>query len=218
MKIFLDSANIEDVKKAYDMGAISGVTTNPTIISREGQKFEDLLDQITEIMTDGPVFAEVLAVESDGMIAEGMDLWNKYQDKNIVVKIPAIPEGFKAVKALSAKGVRVCVTVVYSAVQALLAANAGAMYVAPFVGRMDDIGENGLNLAAEIREIFDAQGIDTKIIAASVRHPVHVTELAKMGVDIATMPFKVIQQMATNPNTAKAVDGFLKDWEKVPKA
>ena len=217
MKIFLDSAHIEDVKKAYDMGAISGVTTNPTIISREGQKFEDLLNQITEIMTDGPVFAEVLAIESDGMIAEGMDLWNKYKDKNIVIKIPAIPEGLKAVKALSAQGVRVCVTVVYSAVQALLAANAGAMYVAPFVGRLDDIGENGLNLASEIREIFDAQGIETQIIAASVRHPVHVAELAKMGVDIATMPFKVIMQMATNPNTAKAVDGFLKDWEKVPK-
>lgn len=215
MKIFLDSAHIEDVKKAYDMGAISGVTTNPSIISREGRKFDDLLNEITAIITDGPVFAEVLALDAEGMIEEGRALAKK--SPNIVVKIPSIPEGLKAVKTLASEGITVCVTVVYSAVQALLAANAGASYVAPFVGRLDDIGENGLNLAAEIREIFDAQGIDTKIIAASVRHPVHVTELAKMGVDVATMPFKVIMQMATNPNTAKAVEGFLKDWEKVPK-
>lgn len=215
MKIFLDSANINDIKKFYSMGAISGVTTNPSIISRENRKFEDILNDITLIMVDGPVFAEVLALDADGMIEEGRALAKK--SPNIVVKIPAIPEGLKAVKTLASEGITVCVTVVYSATQAILAANAGASYVAPYVGRLDDIGENGLNLAADIREIFDAQGITTKIIAASVRHPVHVTELARMGVDVATMPGKVIDQMATNPNTQKAVEGFLKDWEKVPK-
>ena len=215
MKIFLDSANIEDIKKAYDMGAISGVTTNPSIISRENRKFDDILADVTKIMVDGPVFAEVLSLDAEGMIKEGRALAKK--SKNIVVKIPMIPEGLKAVKTLAGEGITVCVTVIFSAPQAILAANAGATYVAPFVGRLDDIGENGLDLAAEIREIFDAQGIETKIVAASVRHPVHVVELAKMGVDVATMPFKVIMQMATNPNTARAVDGFLKDWEKVPK-
>ena len=215
MKIFLDSANIEDIKKAYDMGAISGVTTNPSIISRENRKFDDILADVTKIMVDGPVFAEVLSLDAEGMIKEGRALAKK--SKNIVVKIPMIPEGLKAVKTLAGEGITVCVTVIFSAPQAILAANAGASYVAPFVGRLDDIGENGLDLAAEIREIFDAQGIKTKIVAASVRHPVHVVELAKMGVDVATMPFKVIMQMATNPNTARAVDGFLKDWEKVPK-
>ena len=215
MKIFLDSANIEDIKKAYDMGAISGVTTNPSIISRENRKFDDILADVTKIMVDGPVFAEVLSLDAEGMIKEGRALAKK--SKNIVVKIPMIPEGLKAVKTLAGEGITVCVTVIFSAPQAILAANAGASYVAPFVGRLDDIGENGLDLAAEIREIFDAQGIETKIVAASVRHPVHVVELAKMGVDVATMPFKVIMQMATNPNTARAVDGFLKDWEKVPK-
>ena len=149
------------------------------------------------------------------MIEEGRKLAAK--SKNIVVKIPMIPEGLKAVKTLSSEGITVCNTVVFSSCQAILAANAGASYVAPFVGRMDDIGENGLNLVAEIREIFDAQGIDTKIVAASVRHPVHVAELARMGTDIATMPFKVVMQMATNPNSARAGEGFLKDWEKVPK-
>ena len=215
MKIFLDSANIEDIKKAYDMGAISGVTTNPSIISRENRKFDDILADVTKIMVDGPVFAEVLSLDAEGMIKEGRALAKK--SKNIVVKIPMIPEGLKAVKTLAGEGITVCVTVIFSAPQAILAANAGASYVAPFVGRLDDIGENGLDLAAEIREIFDAQGIETKIVAASVRHPVHVVELAKMGVDVATMPVKVIMQMATNPNTARAVDGFLKDWEKVPK-
>ena len=215
MKIFLDSANIEDIKKAYDMGAITGVTTNPSIISRENRKFDDILADVTAIMVDGPVFAEVLALDAEGMIEEGRALAKK--SPNIVVKIPMLPEGLKAVKQLASEGITVCVTVVYSAPQAILAANAGASYVAPFVGRLDDIGENGLNLAGEIREIFDAQGITTKIIAASVRHPVHVVELAKMGVDVATMPFKVIMQMATNPNTTRAVEGFLKDWEKVPK-
>ena len=215
MKIFLDSAHIEDIKKAYDMGAISGVTTNPSIISRENRKFEDLLNEITSIIVDGPVFAEVLSVDAEGMIEEGRRLAKK--SKNIVVKIPMIPEGLKAVKTLSSEGITVCNTVVFSASQAILSANAGASYGAPFVGRLDDIGEDGLCLCQEIRDIFDAQGIDTKIVAASVRHPVHVNSLAKMGVDIATMPFKVIMQMATNPNSQRAVEGFLKDWEKVPK-
>ncbi len=215
MKIFIDSANIKDIRTAYDMGAISGVTTNPSIISRENRKFDDIIADVTEIMVDGPIFAEVLSLEAEGMIEEGKKL--AAISKNIVVKIPMIPEGLKAVKALSSLGINVCVTVIFSAPQALLAANAGAKYVAPFVGRLDDIGENGLDLAQEIRDIFDAQGIDTMIIAASVRHPVHVVELAKMGVDVATMPFKVIEQMAKNPNTEGAVKKFLEDWEKVPK-
>ncbi len=216
MKIFIDSANINDIRTAYDMGAISGVTTNPSIISRENRKFDDIIADVTSIMVDGPIFAEVLSLEADGMIKEGRKLAKI--SKNIVVKIPMIPEGLKAVKTLSSEGINVCVTVIFSAPQAILAANAGAKYVAPFVGRLDDIGENGLDLAEEIRDIFDAQGItETKIVAASVRHPVHVVELAKMGVDIATMPFKVIMQMAKNPNTENAVKKFLEDWEKVPK-
>lgn len=216
MRIFLDSANIDEVKKAYEMGAITGVTTNPSIISRENKKFDDVLGEILDVMGEETlVFAEVLALDAEGMIEEGLALAKK--SPNIVVKIPALPEGLKAVKALSEKGIKVCVTVCFAATQAILAANAGASFVAPFVGRLDDIGENGLNLCADIREIFDAQGIETKIVAASVRHPVHVTELARMGVDIATMPFKVINQMIANPNTDRAVAGFLKDWEKVPK-
>lgn len=214
MKIFLDSANIEQIKTAYDMGAITGVTTNPSIISRENRKFDDLLTDITAIITDGPVFAEVLSVDAEGMIEEGRKLAAK--SKNIVVKIPMIPEGLKAVKTLSSEGITVCNTVVFSSCQAILAANAGASYVAPFVGRMDDIGENGLNLVAEIREIFDAQGIDTKIVAASVRHPFTLPRLPEWHRH-CTMPFKVVMQMATNPNSARAVEGFLKDWEKVPK-
>lgn len=215
MKIFLDSANIEQIKTAYDMGAITGVTTNPSIISRENRKFDDLLTDITAIMTDGPVFAEVLSVDAEGMIEEGRKLAAK--SKNIVVKIPMIPKDLRLSRPFLPRASPSATPLVFSSCQAILAANAGASYVAPFVGRMDDIGENGLNLVAEIREIFDAQGIDTKIVAASVRHPVHVAELARMGTDIATMPFKVVMQMATNPNSARAVEGFLKDWEKVPK-
>ncbi|MBQ8533988.1 MAG: fructose-6-phosphate aldolase [Clostridia bacterium] len=216
MKIFLDSANINDVTNAYNMGAITGVTTNPTIISRENKKFDDVLAEI--LAATGPeilVFAEVLALDAEGMIKEGRAIAAK--SSNIVVKVPALAEGLKAAKVLSSEGIKVCVTVCYSPTQAILAANAGATFVAPFVGRLDDIGENGLNLVQDIRDIFDAQGIETQIIAASVRHPIHVIELAKMGCDIATMPFKVIQQMIANPNTDRAVAGFLKDWEKVPK-
>jgi transaldolase len=215
MKIFLDSANIEDIKKAYDMGAITGVTTNPSIISRENRKFDDILADVTSIMVDGPVFAEVLALDAEGMIEEGRALAKK--SKNIVVKIPMLPEGLKAVKKLASEGITVCVTVVYSAPQALLAANAGASYVAPFVGRLDDIGQTGINLISEISEIFALHGIQTEIIAASIRNAIHVLDAARAGSHIATVPYKVLASMIDHPLTAAGIQRFLKDWESAQK-
>lgn len=215
MKIFIDSANINEIKTAYEIGVISGVTTNPTIISREGKKFSEAIKEITDIMVDGYIFAEVISLDAPNMIKEGRELY-KIND-HMVVKIPMCAEGLKAVKVLTGEGIRVCVTLIFSEAQAILAANAGATFVAPFVGRVDDIGWNGIELVAGIREIFDAQGYDTQIVAASTRHPVHMIELARVGTDIATAPFKVIMQMINHPLTTSGLEGFMKDWEKVPK-
>jgi transaldolase len=189
MKIFIDTANVNDIKKAYEYGAISGVTTNPSLIAREGKKFEDVVEEIASIV-DGPINAEVIGLTSDEMVKEGRELVKIHE--NIIVKIPMCLEGLKAVKILSSKGIRTNVTLVFSASQALLAANAGATYVSSFLGRLDDIGNNAMYSLKEIVDIFKIHQIKTKIIVASVRNPIHVIEAAKVGVDIATVPYSVI--------------------------
>ena len=215
MKIFIDTANIAEIKSAYELGVISGVTTNPSIIAKEGKKFEDAISEITKIMVDGFIFAEVISLNAEGMIKEGREL-AKINDR-MIVKIPMCAEGLKACKVLSKEGIRICVTLMFSESQAILAANAGATYVAPFVGRVDDIGWDGISLVQGIREIFDAAGLDVQIIAASTRHPMHINDLAKAGCDIATIPYKVIMQMVDHPLTTAGLEKFMKDWESVPK-
>lgn len=215
MKIFIDTANINEIKTAYELGVISGVTTNPSIIAREGKKFSDAIKEITEIMVDGFIFAEVISLNAQGMIKEGREL-AKINDR-MIVKIPMCAEGLKATKVLSKEGIRICITLLFSECQAILAANAGATYVAPFVGRIDDIGWDGVALVAGIREIFDTQGINVQIIAASTRHPMHINALAKCGCDIATVPYKIIMQMIDHPLTTSGLKKFMEDWETVPK-
>ncbi|MDD3840005.1 MAG: fructose-6-phosphate aldolase [Clostridia bacterium] len=213
MKIFIDTANIEQIKAAQELGVLDGVTTNPTIVSREGRGFKELITEIAN-MVDGPVNAEVISLDADGMVSEGEKLakWAP----NIVVKIPMTKEGLKAVNRLSKKGIKTNVTLVFSAAQALLAAKAGAAYVSPFVGRIDDIGTVGMDLIKTISQIFKNYGIKTEIIVASTRSPLHIIDVAKAGADIATIPFKVIDQMTKHPLTDKGIEGFLKDWESVP--
>jgi len=214
MKLFIDTANVEEIKKANDMGVICGVTTNPSLIAKEGRNFEDVVKEITSIV-DGPISAEVISLDSEGMIKEAMELSKIH--KNIVIKIPMTLEGLKAVKVLSREKIKTNVTLIYSAGQALLAAKAGATYVSPFVGRLDDIGNDGMNIIKETVEIFKNYEIDTEIIAASIRHPMHVIEAAKLGCHIATVPYKVLVQLTKHPLTDKGIDQFLKDWESVPK-
>lgn len=214
MKIFIDTANVEDIKKANDMGVICGVTTNPSLIAKEGRDFVEVIKEITSIV-DGPISAEVISLEAEGMIKEARELVKIHT--NIVIKIPMTAEGLKAVKVLTAEGIKTNVTLVFSAPQALLAARAGATYVSPFLGRLDDIGQEGMNLIEEIVDIFSVHGIDTEIIAASVRHPMHVTDCARLGAHIATIPLKVIEQMTKHPLTDIGIERFLKDWEGVPK-
>lgn len=214
MKIFIDTANVDEIKKANDLGVISGVTTNPSLIAKEGRDFKEVVTEITSIV-DGPISAEVISLEAEGMVSEAEELAKIH--KNIVIKIPMTLEGLKAVKILTAKGIKTNVTLIFSATQALLAARAGATYVSPFLGRLDDIGMNGLNLIEEIVDIFDTHGIKTEIIAASIRHPVHVVEAARLGAHIATIPYKVIVQMSKHPLTDAGIERFLKDWEGVPK-
>ena len=195
MRFFIDTANVEEIRKANDMGVICGVTTNPSLIAKEGRIFEEVIAEIASIV-DGPISGEVKAttVDAEGMIAEGREIAKIHP--NMVVKIPMTPEGLKAVKVLSAEGIKTNVTLIFSANQALLAARAGATYVSPFVGRLDDINMAGAELIAEIAEIFDIHGIETEIIAASIRTTVHVTECALAGADIATVPYNVIEQMS----------------------
>lgn len=215
MKFFIDTAKIEDIKKANDMGVICGVTTNPSLIAKEGRVFEEVIAEIAEIV-DGPISGEVKATTTDaaGMIGEGKAIAAIHP--NMVVKIPMTVEGLKAVKALTALGIKTNVTLVFSANQALLAARAGATYVSPFLGRLDDISTRGTDLIAEIVTIFEAAGdIDTQIIAASVRHPMHVTECALAGADIATVPYKVIEQMVNHPLTTAGIEKFRLDYEAV---
>lgn len=214
MKLFIDTANVEEIRKANDMGVICGVTTNPSLIAKEGRIFEDVVREITDIV-DGPISAEVISLDSEGMIKEAVELAKIH--KNIIIKLPMTAEGLKAVKGLSKEKIKTNVTLVFSAGQALLAAKAGATYVSPFVGRLDDIGNNGMNIIKEIVEIFRNYEIDTEIIAASIRHPMHVIEAARLGCHIATIPYKVIMQLTKHPLTDKGIDQFLKDWDTVPK-
>lgn len=214
MKFFIDTAHIEDIKKANDMGVICGVTTNPSLIAKEGRVFEEVIAEIAAIV-DGPISGEVKATTTDaeGMIEEGRAIAAIHP--NMVVKIPMTVEGLKAVKALHAEGIKTNVTLIFTANQALLAARAGASFVSPFLGRLDDISTRGTDLVREIAEIFDIYGIDTEIIAASVRHPMHVTECALAGADIATVPYKVIEQMVNHPLTTAGIDKFKNDYEAV---
>lgn len=215
MKFFIDTAKIEDIKKANDMGVICGVTTNPSLIAKEGRVFEEVIAEIAEIV-DGPISGEVKATTTNaaGMIEEGKAIAAIHP--NMVVKIPMTVEGLKAVKALTALGIKTNVTLVFSANQALLAARAGATYVSPFLGRLDDISTRGTDLIAEIVTIFEAAGdIDTQIIAASIRHPMHVTECALAGAHIATVPYKVIEQMVNHPLTTAGIEKFRLDYEAV---
>ena len=214
MKFFIDTANISEIKEANAMGVICGVTTNPSIIAKENRIFEDVIKEIVTIV-DGPVSAEVISLEHEKMVEEARELAKIH--KNIVIKIPMTDEGLKAVKILTAEGIKTNVTLIFSAAQALLAARAGATYVSPFVGRIDDIGAVGMELIEDIAEIFSVHGIETEIIAASIRNPIHVTDAAKAGADIATVPYKVIVQMTKHPLTDSGIEKFLKDWESVPK-
>ena len=212
MKFFIDTANIEQIKEAASIGILDGVTTNPSLLAKEEGKPLDIFKQICEIV-DGPVSAEVVALDWKGMVQEGKNLAKIH--KNIVIKIPMTTEGLKAVKALSVEGIKTNVTLVFSAVQALLAARAGATFVSPFVGRLDDISSEGMALVSQIKQIFDNYGILTEIIVASIRHPMHVVEAALIGADIATIPFKVIEQLSRHPLTDIGIEKFLEDWKKV---
>jgi len=210
MKFFIDTANVEEIRQANELGVICGVTTNPSLIVKEGRDFIEVIKEISSIV-DGPISAEVISLEHEGMVNEAEKLSQIH--KNIVIKIPMTEEGLKAVNILSNKGIKTNVTLIFSAAQALLAARAGATYVSPFVGRLDDIGMDGIELISEIAEIFDVNAIETEIIVASVRNPIHVLQAAKLGADIATVPYKVIKQMLLHPLTDKGIAQFMKDWE-----
>lgn len=214
MRLFVDTANVEEIKEAESLGVICGVTTNPSLIAKEGRGFVEVVKEITSIV-DGPISAEVISLDHGKMVEEALELAKIH--KNIVIKIPMCAEGLKAVKILSEKKIKTNVTLIFSAAQALLAARAGASYVSPFLGRLDDIGSEGMTLIRDIADIFAVHGIETEIIAASIRNPIHVIEAAKAGCDIATVPYKVIVQMINHPLTEKGIERFLKDWETVPK-
>ncbi|TVZ83997.1 transaldolase [Aeribacillus composti] len=210
MLFFIDTANIEEIKEAQSLGVLSGVTTNPSLVAKEkGVTFEERLIEITSIVS-GSVSAEVISTKAEEMIKEGQELAKIAP--NITIKVPMTPDGLKAVKKFSELGIHTNVTLIFNANQALLAARAGATYVSPFLGRLDDIGHNGLNLISEISQIFDIHGIDTKIIAASIRHPQHVTEAALRGAHIATIPYKVLMQLFKHPLTDQGIEKFLADW------
>ncbi len=214
MKFFIDTANVDEIRKANELGVICGVTTNPSLIAKEGRDFVEVVKEIATIV-DGPISAEVISLEANAMVAEAEELLKKIDNPNIVIKLPMCAEGLKACKMLTDKGIKTNVTLIFSAAQALLAAKAGATYVSPFVGRVDDIDWDGVQLIADIADIFSIYGIESEIIAASIRTSVHVTECAKVGADIATVPYKVIEQMIKHPLTDIGIDRFLKDWETV---
>lgn len=211
MKIFIDTANVEEIKRVSKWGILDGVTTNPSLIAKEGRDIKDVVEEICSIV-DGPISAEVISLDSHEMVEEAKELAKIH--KNIVIKIPMCEEGIKAVSILSKEGIKTNVTLIFSAQQALLAAKAGASYVSPFAGRLDDIGNDGLQVVADIAEVFYGYGIETEIIAASIRHPMHVLDAAKVGSHIATIPYKVLQQMLNHPLTDKGIEAFIKDYEK----
>lgn len=215
MKFFIDSADVKEIRAAFAMGCVDGVTTNPSLLAKVGRPLEETIKEICSIV-DGPISAECVTLEANEMVAEGRGLAKLH--KNVVVKIPMGVEGMKAVKQLTAEGIRTNVTLVFSANQALLCAKAGATYVSPFVGRLDDISQDGMALIRDIVTIYKNYGYKTQVLVASVRHPVHVLEAAKIGADVATVPFNVIAQLAGHPLTEIGIKKFLADWEKVPKA
>ncbi len=216
MKFFIDTANLEEIREAYDLGLLAGVTTNPTLVAKEkGVSFHDRLREITALVP-GSVSAEVISLDAEGMIREGREL--AAIAPNITVKLPMTPDGLKACHAFSKEGIKTNVTLIFNANQALLAARAGATYVSPFLGRLDDIGQDGLELISTIADIFAVHGIETEIIAASIRHPLHVTEAALRGAHIATIPYKVLMGLCKHPLTDKGIEAFLKDWNSRTEA
>jgi transaldolase len=212
MKIFLDTANLEEIRQGVALGVLDGVTTNPTLVAREKRPFREHILQICEIVKDGIVNAEVVSTDTEGILREAREVasWHR----NIVVKVPMVPDGVRALSILSKEGIRVNVTLVFSPSQALLVAKAGAYFVSPFLGRLDDVSQDGLGLLREILEIYRAYDFPTQVLAASLRHPLHVVEAAKMGSHIGTMPYKVFDQLFHHPLTDKGLAAFLKDWEK----
>lgn len=214
MKFFLDTANIDEIRSAAEYGLIDGVTTNPSLVSKEGRDFKEILLEITKIV-DGPISAEVVSTDASGILREAYELAKIH--KNIVVKVPMIKEGMKALKQLSKDGIKTNVTLVFNSNQALVAAKLGATYVSPFVGRFDDISEVGMDLIGDIAQIFANYRFPTQILVASVRHPLHVREAALLGAHVATMPFKVLEQLLKHPLTDIGLERFLKDWEKMPR-
>ncbi len=214
MKFFIDTADIQEIREALEMGMVDGVTTNPTLISKTGKPFEKVVEEILAAVP-GPVSLEVISEDAKGMVEEAKQLAKL--GENVVIKIPMTIEGMKAVKQLTEMGIKTNVTLVFSPLQALLAAKAGATYVSPFVGRLDDISSDGMNLISQIVDIYTNYNFATEIIVASVRHPMHVLEAALLGADIATIPFKVIKQLAAHPLTDIGIERFKKDWEKVPR-
>jgi transaldolase len=214
MKFFIDTANIDEIKKGLEMGMVDGVTTNPSLVAKEDKPFTEILAEICRLV-DGPVSAEVVSLDADGMCKEAKIL--AAMSDNIVIKIPMIVEGLKAVKRLTAEGIRTNVTLVFSSAQALLAAKAGATYVSPFVGRLDDIGEHGMDLISDIMTVYRNYGYESEVIVASIRNPLHVMDAAMIGADIATIPLKVIEQLAKHPLTTNGIAQFLADWEKRKK-
>jgi transaldolase len=214
MQFFIDTADIDEIREAKKMGILDGVTTNPSLVAKTGRDFRSVLEEICEEV-DGPISAEVVSTDAEGMIREGRELAGIHE--NIVVKIPMLTEGLKAIVELTEKGIRTNCTLIFSPVQALLAAKAGATYASPFVGRLDDIAQNGMDLIEQVIQIYDQYEMDTQVLVASVRHPIHVLQAALMGADVVTVPFSVLSQLAQHPLTDIGLKKFLKDWEKVPK-
>lgn len=214
MKFFIDTANVDEIKEAHAMGMVDGVTTNPSLIAKEGRVFEDVIKEICAIV-DGPISAEVISLEVDGMVSEARELAKIHP--NVVIKVPMTVDGLKATRQLSSENIKTNVTLIFSPLQALMAAKAGATYVSPFVGRIDDLSQDGMQLIEQIAEIFANYAYDTEIIVASVRNPLHVLDSALAGADIATIPFSVLSKLAAHPLTDKGIHSFLADWEKTKK-
>ena len=214
MKFFIDTADVKEIREAHELGLVDGVTTNPSLIAKSGRKFKDVIKEITAIV-DGPISAEVIALDTKGMVKEAKELVKIH--KNIVIKVPMTPEGLKATKELTSLKIKTNVTLIFTSMQALLAAKAGATYVSPFVGRLDDISQDGMGIIEEIRTIFDNYGYTSEIIVASIRNPIHVLNSALIGADICTIPYSVMLQLSKHPLTDAGIKKFLEDWEKVPK-
>ncbi len=214
MQLFIDTADIKEIRECWEMGIIDGVTTNPTLAAKTGRKYDDILKEIASVV-DGPISAETISLDTDGMMKEARHFAKIH--KNIVVKVPMTLPGMKAVRRCATEGIRTNVTLTFSVNQALLAAKAGATYVSPFVGRLDDISEEGMELISQIRQVYDHYDFKTKILVASIRNPIHVRDAALIGADVATIPYAVIAQLAKHPLTDIGIERFLKDWEKVPK-